>query len=219
MIRSIARAGGFLAGVVALPILLASADAASEGVACANSPITYDVAAFPSDLLQTCEVEITSAANYDAMETQMPALFPFTRLFNPRGWQVYTTKLAGDFQQYTFLFLSGGADSQSLADGDIESGIETASKLLMLTDQPGGVQWHGEAEIAGYDVRFYRQGQPTDELAAECLFFLRYLDGTAQSHKGRIAGYYCNEEAQQPLDNAFAENLVSAIRYRPELVK
>jgi hypothetical protein len=190
-----------------------------DEIACDKTPISYDMARYASETRQICHAAHTmSAAEYEK-EMANPNLAAFGVVFFPKEWIIWHTELGGDAGQYGFIELMRGKQQLALTPKELRAAIEGIATLQLFSKEPGKIEWHGATEVGGYAVEFYSQEQMGmfGVVLSECLVLSRYTDGTAESHKSRIVGTYCEASMGEPLDQTKAEIAIAAIRHRPEL--
>jgi hypothetical protein len=210
--------GRFLVALVAL--WLACGAAAANQISCTKSGIAFDASAYSGAYEFICKRETVEQDAFDKLrasgERNWQELIEFGKAFLPPDTVVQETIMSSSEGRYGSAYLVTAAGPVHLSEPSLKTAIEAITRMNVLGGT-GTVTWRSKQAVGDYSVDFYAQNFPASDVGGgprECMGFIRYVDGSPESHAQRVIGTYC-EVGDHPLDAKRAQALLDTLVVRP----
>ncbi|HEY3146884.1 MAG TPA: hypothetical protein VGJ75_11055 [Dongiaceae bacterium] len=209
--------GRFLVALVAS--WLVCGGAAANQISCAKSGIAFDATAYSGAYEFICKRETVDQDAFDKLrasgERNWQELIEFGKAFLPPDTVVEETIMSSSEGRYGSAYLVTAAGPVHLSEPSLKTAIEAITRMNVLGGV-GTVTWRSKQAVGDYSVDFYGQNFPASDVGGgprECMGFIRYVDGSAESHAQRVIGTYC-EAGDRPLDVKRAQALLDTLVVR-----
>lgn len=208
---------------VAFSCLICAGAAANE-ISCKKSGVAFDYSAYSAAYEFICKKETVEEDTFDRMRASKDRnwqdLIDYGQAFLPPKTLVEETIMSSSEGRYGSAFMVTAIGPAHLTEPNLKRAIEAITKVY-AGDGEGKVTWRAKQSVGDYWVDFYGQTFPASNVGGgprECMGFVRYVDGSPESHAQRVIGTYC-EIGTDALDADTAKEVLDTLLVHPEAVQ